>query len=423
MKHLFIILYLLLSISFLGIGWTLNSLWQKHVDDDNTLNEPLLVLAQLLTQLPQDARKTYLEALPTNPKFPLNLLNADQIALVKDKQLTPNKIITTNNNDEQFQYIMVGEQVLIAGPLNIDSSFNSLNLLKLFLYLSLALVALIWGTLLSRDLNILRRATKEFGEAKWNTRITLSNRSLVKPLANTFNEMARHISVLIENQKHFSNAVSHEIRTPLARLKFALALIPMYYQSDFNEQKRQNFLDEMQLDIKEMENLLQRLLTYASLESQQDSRQLDEYDLLQLVEQTIKRLGALSPLPINLQTDINTLPLTGEPALIEHALQNLLTNAQRFARTKITIKVTQTPQRVMVSVCNNGEPIPEIDLPKIFEPFYRSQSKQNGDKGHGLGLAIIKRIMVRHQGDVSVTSNMSQTCFTLNWPKKREITP
>lgn len=423
MKHLFIILYLLLSISFLGIGWTLNSLWQKHVDDDNTLNEPLLVLAQLLTQLPQDARKTYLEALPTNPKFPLNLLNADQIALVKDKQLTPNKIITTNNNDEQFQYIMVGEQVLIAGPINIDSSFNSLNLLKLFLYLSLALVALIWGTLLSRDLNILRRATKEFGEAKWNTRITLSNRSLVKPLANTFNEMARHISVLIENQKHFSNAVSHEIRTPLARLKFALALIPMYYQSDFNEQKRQNFLDEMQLDIKEMENLLQRLLTYASLESQQDSRQLDEYDLLQLVEQTIKRLGALSPLPINLQTDINTLPLTGEPALIEHALQNLLTNAQRFARTKITIKVTQTPQRVMVSVCNNGEPIPEIDLPKIFEPFYRSQSKQNGDKGHGLGLAIIKRIMVRHQGDVSVTSNMSQTCFTLNWPKKREITP
>lgn len=423
MKHLFIILYLLLSISFLGIGWTLDSLWQKHVDDDNTLNEPLLVLAQLLTQLPQDARKTYLEALPTNPKFPLNLLNADQIALVKDKQLTPNKIITTNNNDEQFQYIMVGEQVLIAGPINIDSSFNSLNLLKLFLYLSLALVALIWGTLLSRDLNILRRATKEFGEAKWNTRITLSNRSLVKPLANTFNEMARHISVLIENQKHFSNAVSHEIRTPLARLKFALALIPMYYQSDFNEQKRQNFLDEMQLDIKEMENLLQRLLTYASLESQQDSRQLDEYDLLQLVEQTIKRLGALSPLPINLQTDINTLPLTGEPALIEHALQNLLTNAQRFARTKITIKVTQTPQRVMVSVCNNGEPIPEIDLPKIFEPFYRSQSKQNGDKGHGLGLAIIKRIMVRHQGDVSVTSNMSQTCFTLNWPKKREITP
>lgn len=423
MKHLFIILYLLLSISFLGIGWTLDSLWQKHVDDDNTLNEPLLVLAQLLTQLPQDARKTYLEALPTNPKFPLNLLNADQIALVKDKQLTPNKIITTNNNDEQFQYIMVGEQVLIAGPLNIDSSFNSLNLLKLFLYLSLALVALIWGTPLSRDLNILRRATKEFGEAKWNTRITLSNRSLVKPLANTFNEMARHISVLIENQKHFSNAISHEIRTPLARLKFALALIPMYYQSDFNEQKRQNFLDEMQLDIKEMENLLQRLLTYASLESQQDSRQLDEYDLLQLVEQTIKRLGALSPLQINLQTDINTLPLTGEPALIEHALQNLLTNAQRFARTKITIKVTQTPQRVMVSVCNNGEPIPEIDLPKIFEPFYRSQSKQNGDKGHGLGLAIIKRIMVRHQGDVSVTSNMSQTCFTLNWPKKREITP
>ena len=422
MKRLFISLYLLLSLSVLGIGWTLDSLWQKNVDDNNALDAPLVALAQLLAELPPDARQRYLKAIPANPVMPLQLLNADQVALADNQALSTSKVFTTTANDDSLlQFIRVDDQVLMAGPLDIDPRANLRSLFTLFFYLSLALVALIWVGPLSRDLSILRKATKEFGEAKWDTRITLSNRSQVKPLANTFNEMARHISALIENQKHLSNAVSHEIRTPLARLKFALALMPMYCQPDSDEQKRQDFLDEMQLDIKEMEGLLQELLTYASLESQREGIQLDEYDLINLINQSIKRLETLSPTPITLKAEVEKLPLFGEPALIERALQNLLTNAQRFARTEIIIEVKQTQHRVNLSVSNDGEPIPAVDLPKVFEPFYRSQSVQNGNKGHGLGLAIIKRIMQRHQGNVSVTSDAQHTRFSLIWPKKRKL--
>ncbi|MGL4711461.1 MAG: ATP-binding protein [Shewanella sp.] len=422
MKRLFISLYLLLSLSVLGIGWTLDSLWQKNVDDNNALDAPLVALAQLLAALPPDARQRYLEAIPTNPVMPLQLLNADQVALADNQVLSSSKVFTTTANDDSLlQFIRVGDKVLMAGPLDIDPRANLRSLFTLFFYLSLALVALIWVGPLSRDLSILRHATKEFGEAKWDTRITLSNRSQVKPLATTFNEMARHISALIENQKHLSNAVSHEIRTPLARLKFALALMPMYCQPDSDEQKRQDFLDEMQLDIKEMEDLLQELLTYASLESQREGIQLDEYDLITLINQSIKRLESLSSTPITLKAPVETLPLFGEPALIERALQNLLTNAQRFAHTEIIIDVKQTQHRVNLTVSNDGEPIPAVDLPKVFEPFYRSQSVQNGNKGHGLGLAIIQRIMQRHQGNASVTSDAQQTQFSLIWPKKRKL--
>ncbi|MGL5392938.1 MAG: ATP-binding protein [Shewanella sp.] len=419
MKRLFISLYLLLSLSFLGIGWTLDSLWQKNVEDNNALDAPLIALAQLLTQLAPDSRQQYLTALPSNPLLPLSLLSANQIALGPNQKLSPHHVVTTHTNDgEQFQFIMVGEQVLIAGPLDTDPREHLRNLFTLFFYLSLALVALIWVGPLSRDLKILRQATKEFGEAKWDTRITLSNRSQVKPLANTFNEMARHISALIENQKHLSNAVSHEIRTPLARLKFALALLPMYCQADADERRRQDFLDEMQLDINEIEDLLQELLTYASLESPREGTPLEEYDLIELVKHTIKRLAPLAPSAIILEHDITALPLVGEPTLIERALQNLLTNAQRFARQEIRIKLSQSAQQISLSVSNDGEPIPEVDLPKVFEPFYRSQTEQNGNKGHGLGLAIIKRIMQRHQGSVSVSSTPQETFFTLSWPQK-----
>ena len=208
MKRLFISLYLLLSLSVLGIGWTLDSLWQKNVDDNNALDAPLVALAQLLAELPADTRQRYLEAIPANPVMPLQLLNADQVALLDNQALSTSKVFTTTNNNSLLQFIRVGDQVLMAGPLDIDPRANLRSLFTLFFYLSLALVALIWVGPLSRDLSILRKATKEFGEAKWDTRITLSNRSQVKPLANTFNEMARHISALIENQKHLSNAVS-----------------------------------------------------------------------------------------------------------------------------------------------------------------------------------------------------------------------
>ncbi|QYJ78120.1 ATP-binding protein [Shewanella acanthi] len=419
MKRLFISLYLLLSLSFLGIGWTLDNLWQKNADDNHILDAPLIAVAQLLSELPTSERKSYLEHLPSKTEYPLNLIEANQIALAPGQQLSAQSVVTTQTKEgEQFQFIQVEHQVLMAGPIVIEPRANLRNILTLLFYFSLGLVALIWVGPLSRDLSILRRATQDFGQAKWQTRIDLPQRSQVKPLANTFNEMARQISVLIENQKHLANAVSHEIRTPLARLKFALALIPMYYQPNTDEQKRQAFLSEMQQDIKEMEDLLQELLTYASLESHSTNRALDEYDLIELTQQSIKRLSNLSPVSITLQTKLDRLPLEGEPNLIERSLQNLLTNAQRFARDQIVVEVIQDKHKIQLSVSNDGEPIPEEDLPMIFEPFYRSQSLQNGNKGHGLGLAIIKRIMQRHQGDVSVTSHATQTRFMLTWPNK-----
>ena len=417
MKRLFISLYLLLSLSVLGIGWTLDSLWQNNVDDSGSVDAPLIALAQLLRAIPHEQRAQYLQSIDS-PGLPLQLLAPAQIALTQETELSDEHLFTTDLDDgHQLQFINVGDQVLMAGPIEIDPRANSRGLFTLFFYLSLALVALIWVWPLSRDLSILRRATREFGEAKWDTRIELSPRSQVAPLALTFNEMARHISALIENQKHLSNAVSHEIRTPLARLKFALALIPQYCKTGSDEAKRDAFLEEMKLDIKEMETLLQELLTYASLESQQGNIRFEPCDLVSLTKQTLLRLENLSPTPIRLECGVDKIVFQGEPSLIERALQNLITNSQRFAKTDIRVAIGQQQNQVYLSIFDDGEGISECDQSKIFEPFYRSQSVQNGNKGHGLGLAIIRRIMERHHGSVSLTSKPGATSFTLTWPQ------
>lgn len=417
MKRLFISLYLLLSIGFLGIGWTLDNLWQNNVDEKGALDAPLVALAQVLAAQPPAERQQMLDSIEADPRFPLTLLDADQVAFSSEQLLGPDKVIATPFDiNHELHFVAVGNQVLMAGPITIDPVASLRSLYNIFFYLLLAFIALIWVWPLSKDLKTLRKATKEFGQAKWNTRIKLGKRSQVLPLANTFNDMAAHISALIENQKHLSNAVSHEIRTPLARLKFALALLPQYCQPESDITKRQRFLDEMQLDIKEMENLLQELLTYASLETQRESLNFERCDLNSLVAQTIRRLQTHHPTPIILDAPEQTVYLVAEPSLVERALQNLITNAQRFSIDDIVVKLSQDSDGVRLSVTDGGEGILEEDQSKIFEPFYRSASSKNGNKGHGLGLAIIKRIMDRHHAEVSLQSRPGYTQFTLFWP-------
>ncbi|MCG9729827.1 ATP-binding protein [Shewanella sp. Isolate13] len=417
MKRLFLSLYLLLSIGFLGIGWTLDNLWQNNVDEKGALDAPLVALAQVLSTLPAAERQEMLDTIKADPDFPLTLLDSDQVAFSNEQLLGPDKVIATPYDiNHELQFVAVGEQVLMAGPIAIDPAASLRSIYNIFFYLLLAFIALIWVWPLSKDLKILRKATKEFGQAKWNTRIQLTKRSQVLPLANTFNDMAAHISALIENQKHLSNAVSHEIRTPLARLKFALALLPQYCKPESDIAKRQRFLDEMQLDIKEMEDLIQELLTYASLETQRESLNFERCDLNSLVAQTIRRLQSHHPTPIILDAPAHTIYLVAEPSLVERALQNLITNAQRFSTGDIIVKIAQDSDGVHLSVTDDGEGILEEDQSKIFEPFYRSASSKNGNKGHGLGLAIIKRIMDRHHAEVKLTSRPGLTQFTLFWP-------
>ncbi|MEZ9539646.1 ATP-binding protein [Shewanella sp. 10N.286.51.B8] len=422
MKRLFISLYLLLSLSFLGIGWTLDSLWQQQVDEYENIDSPLIAFALLLSLQPKEQRLAQLKIIQKQHPYPLALFEKDEIALSGNVEFLANEIVTTTtDSSHELQFIAVGDQVLMAGPVDIDPRGLLRNIFTIFFYLMLAFVALIWVWPLSKDLKTLKKATQNFGEAKWDTRIELNPGSQVAPLANTFNDMARHISDLIENQKHLSNAVSHEIRTPLARLKFALALLPQYCLPNSDEQRRQQFLDDMQIDIKEMETLLQELLTYASLEVQQEPT-LERCGLVSITEELITRLTPLSDKPIKFKHMYSELYVMAEPLLIERAIQNLVTNSQRYTHNEIVVSLSEDDQHLLLTVSNDGPVIPEEDHERLFEPFYRSKSQHQGNKGHGLGLAIIKRIMLRHKGDVTLTSDDDNTCFTLMWTKsKREL--
>ena len=182
MKRLFISLYLLLSLSFLGIGWTLDSLWQQQVEDNDNLDSPLIAFALLLAQQPKAERQAQLTLINKQYPYPLQLFEQNEIALSGDVVFSDNQIITTTaDKSHELQFIAVGDQVLMAGPVDIDPRGQLRSLFTIGFYLSLAFVSLIWVWPLSKDLKTLKKATQNFGEAKWNTRIELNASSQVAP--------------------------------------------------------------------------------------------------------------------------------------------------------------------------------------------------------------------------------------------------
>ncbi|GGI70343.1 ATP-binding protein [Shewanella gelidii] len=422
MKRLFISLYLLVSISIISIGWTLDNIWHKNVDENINLDAPLITLAHVLTKLPTSAREQYLSSLPNRLNIPVRLVDKNKVSLTHNQPLTDYEVFTVVNDGQQYQFINVGEQVLMSGPIDITIYGNQRHLYTLVFFLFIGLAALAWVWPLSRDLKKLQQHAVQLQQANWHTRTELSKSSQVQPLARAYNNMAQHIGALLENQRHLSNTISHEIRTPLARLKFSLALLSQanFQRSEYNLSK--TYLAGMTQDIQEMESLLQELLTYASLETALH-HQHQPLDLLRSAKQTVVKLQRHHKIPIRCRTLLNSAVILGENQLIERALQNLISNAQRFAKSRIDVFVKRTviqgKSYYQLSVIDDGEGISAAEQAKVFDPFYRIQSQQNGSTGHGLGLAIVTRVAESHQGWVNVSSRPGHTQFVITLPQMK----
>lgn len=150
-----------------------------------------------------------------------------------------------------------------------------------------------------------------------------------------------------------------------------------------------------------------------------------QVDLVKLVQDT---LHAFEPecrnahLTLNSALTLNTPPIQGHPEHLRRVLENLLSNARKFTPEggTITVRLTHTPQEVLLQVSDTGIGIPEHELERIFERFYQvADSRRQG--GSGLGLALVKEVVQAHGGRVTVESAVGRgTTFSVYLPLKQE---
>ena len=268
--------------------------------------------------------------------------------------------------------------------------------------LLLAIGMLIWLYLFRKELNIVKKAAKQLGQGDFSTRTSLSKSSTLYPVADSFNDMAERIQGLIEGHRDLTNAVSHELKTPLSRLHFALE---MQKESETKDERDQ-YTKQIESNINALENLVDELLSYTRMQRQQQIN-LQTHPLKQWLEQEISQFAEYHP-NIEIIQEINgQKEIVFDHHLLSRALNNLLGNATQYCDKKIPIikiSAKQMGEQMTISIEDNGIGINKKDCEKVFQPFTqldKSRTRQDNQLGgYGMGLAIVKSIMLQHRGDV-----------------------
>ena len=407
-------------------------LFMKETAEESMMRTNKGTIALLVNHLQTVSAEQWgdaITALQPNFGFDLNLINKMQLAdqrypLSAEKLEQLNRVGRTwlaPTVDDKFFYIDLPatQQVLMAGPISsagVNQTFLTGSLLALFIIASIGL--LLWLTPLWYGLRQLRAATIDFGRGQLKRRAKLHKNSLITQLGESFNGMAEKIEVLVDDHRDLTNALAHDLRTPLSKVRFALEMLE---SDDVNEESRQRYRDSIDNSMDALDYLINQMLTHSRYQRVADNSQFVHCDLPALLRREVDLFGDSCP---QLSIDLCVAP---DPALqqvmadkraLVRALDNLLSNAGRFACSVIVVELALHDGDIQLSVADDGPGIPAHERDKMIQPFAQSQGSERFTTGnHGLGLAIVHNIARWHQGRMVIDeSTYGGAKVSLVWP-------
>jgi signal transduction histidine kinase len=246
----------------------------------------------------------------------------------------------------------------------------------------LSLIAVRWVT---RPLHRLARAAEALGRDINHPALGESGPAEVRRAARAFNAMQERLSRYIRTRTSILAAMSHDLKTPITRLRLRAELLE---QPDLH--------DKFVRDLREMEDMVNATLGY--MKGLDDREPLRPVDIRALV-------GALAADSEELHRAIRVRgepigPFLGKPDGLKRCLQNLLDNATRYGRD-VELQIEDGANALTLYVRDSGPGIPEQELERVFEPFYRLEASRNlSTGGSGLGLSIARNLAQSMGGDV-----------------------
>jgi two-component system OmpR family sensor kinase len=267
-------------------------------------------------------------------------------------------------------------------------------------------------------LRSLEEAARALGEGRTDVRANESGGDEVSALSGTFNRMAEDLQVraaaLVESdraRRQLLADVSHELMTPLAAIRGYVETLGMP-EITLDHETRVRYLDVARQETYKLEAIIGDLLDLARLEGGGDTLEQDEV----LVDDLFRRVAdrhrpALAEQHIALESTIadGTPLIRGDADRLEQALQNVAANAIRHTPEggTVALRAEAVDDAVRITVSDSGSGIAREHLPHIFDRFYKADGARAGTlipSGSGLGLSIVRAIVVRHGGDVEASN-------------------
>ena len=220
----------------------------------------------------------------------------------------------------------------------------------------------------------------------------------IAELARLMNQMLDRLEAGSERQRRFVADASHELRSPLSTIAAAAEVA----QASEDPTRFGQLADEVAAESARMEALIADMLDLARLDEQRGTPGTERVGMGSLAERVVARTPAQA---IDVDVAATGDPMVeGSSAQLERAVSNVLLNAVAHAATAVRLEVAEDGSRVLVRVDDDGPGIEPADRERIFERFVRlDASRQRQRGGAGIGLSLVRAIVERHGGEVSVS--------------------
>lgn len=218
----------------------------------------------------------------------------------------------------------------------------------------------------------------------------------IREMNRNFNQMVEDLERLEADRNVILAGISHDLRTPISRMLLEVEMAGLPEDARLG----------MQADLAQMDAIIAQFLDFAR---PGDSTRFNPVDLSSALSEVVQQASRLPD--VALRSDIPPgLRIMGDETDLKRALNNLVENARRYGKSadsqkaEIELHCRASDKEVIVTLADKGKGVPEQDIPYLLRPFTRMDNARGQANGAGLGLAIVSRIVQRHQGKLHVTN-------------------
>lgn len=400
--------FLLAQIALLYAGTELWARWAMHAHEQAEHAEARRVHAMLAERLlahPEGDPRALLRAIEHETGYPLQLLALNElpatIAPTDRRRLEQVPGALVMEEGRSYRRLGTGDRVLAVGDWNDGylELHGSASWVGCWLALATAVAVPLYFLIhrLWHDIRTLKRVVGHLRANCFDHAVPPMRTALLKPLALALQDMAEQMRLLLDGQRLMGQAMAHELRTPLARIRFTASLLQAA-RKDVAEHDA--LLREVDADIQHLDGLSTAGIEYIRF-GRMPLVERSEVALPALMDAVVSHLQARTAVAIRFHCAPGVVVKVHAVAM-ELALRNVLANATRHAHQKVSVHAQVEGARVCIRVEDDGPGIPVAYRTRVFMPYVRLGNKGGG---FGLGLAMVKSIVERHNGTVDIADS------------------
>ena len=273
-----------------------------------------------------------------------------------------------------------------------------------------------------RPLRNMATVTNAFSKGDFSMRVPVESSDELGQLAMSINNMASSLADLEMSSRSFTANISHELKTPMTTIG---GFIDGILDGTIPEEKHRQYLRIVSDEVKRLSRLVRAMLGIAQIEAGERQIIAKQFDIHETVLQTVFAFEqGIEAKNLEIKgLDVGKIMVEADEDLIHQVIYNLVDNAVKFTNQDgcIEFRFNDDGRMIYVAVRNSGDGIPENELNRLFDRFYKTDRSRSLDKsGVGLGLYIVRTVIGLHGGEIHACSEVGKyTEFEFSIPARR----